>query len=95
MEMPNAGAVVFGKADKVEPLPVPEWARANFSTAPNVLLNPLDVYASAGQMGEGYRKVAGKRVWPWQRKKVREGAYQMAMGRSTLYQPLGSGRSYS
>lgn len=94
MEMPNSRSVEVGKAD-VEQLPIPEWARANFSTRPNMLLNPLNIHASSAQMAEGYRKVAGKRIWPWQRKRVREGANQMAMGRTTLYQPLGSGRNYS
>ena len=94
MEMPNSGSVSFGKADPVQDLPIPDWAKQNFSTRPHALLNPLNIHASSGQMAEGYRKVAGKRIWPWQRKRVREGANQVALGRTTLYQPLGSGRSY-
>lgn len=95
MEMPNSNSVSFGKADSVKDLPIPEWARMNFSTGSNALLNPLNIHASSAQMAEGYRKVAGKRIWPWQRKRVLEGANQMALGRTTLYQPLGTGRNYS
>jgi|GEM_PF-3509509 len=95
MEMPNSGSVAFGKSDQVQDLPIPEWAKQNFATRPNAMLSPLNIHASSGQMAEGYRKVAGKRIWPWQRKRVREGANQVALGRTTLYQPLGSGRSYS
>jgi hypothetical protein len=94
MEMPNSGSVVVGKAAQMEQLPIPEWAKTNFSVNSRQLLNPLNIHASAGQMAEGARKVAGKRIWPWQRKRVRQGASQVAMGRTTLYQPLGYGRGY-
>jgi hypothetical protein len=92
MEMPNAQAVEVGKSNQVKELPIPAWALQNFSTKPNVLLNPLNIHASSAQMADGYRKVAGKRIWPWQRKKVNQGASQIAFGRTTLYQPLGYGR---
>jgi hypothetical protein len=91
MNMPNAKSLSVGRAEE---LPIPAWAKSNFSTKSGGVLNPLNIHASASQMADGARKVAGKRIWPWQRKKINQGASQIALGRTTLYQPLGYGRSY-
>jgi hypothetical protein len=95
MEMPNCRAVDFGKADDVEDLPIPEWARNAWSMAPVRIVSPLDMYAGSAMAAEGYRKVAGKRVMPWQRRRVRAGGLEVAQGRAMTYSPLGSGRSQS
>jgi hypothetical protein len=93
MEMPNSHAVAIGKADDVADLPIPEWARNAWSMAPVRIVDPLDMYAGSAMVAEGYRKVAGKRLMPWQRKKVKAGGLEMAQGRAMMYSPLGSGRS--
>lgn len=83
----------FRKADDVADLPIPEWARNAWSMAPVRIVDPLDMYAGSAMVAEGYRKVAGKRLMPWQRKKVKAGGLEMAQGRAMMYSPLGSGRS--
>ena len=93
MDMPNCHAVAIGKADAVVDLPIPEWARNAWSMAPVQIVSPLDMYAGSALAAEGYRKVAGKRVWPWQRRRVNAGGLEMAQGRAMMYSPLGSGRS--
>ena len=82
----------MSKADDVEDLPIPEWARKAWSMAPTRIVSPLDMYAGSALAAEGYRKVTGKRVWPWQRGKVKAGGLEMAQGRAMTYSPLGSGR---
>ena len=96
MEMPNCGAVVIGKADDVKELPIPEWARSAAAVPSSAqVLNPLNMYAGSKMMGFGARKVAGKWTPPWRKKKVAEGALEVAQGRTFVYSPIGSGRSYT
>lgn len=96
MEMPNSHAVEFGKADKAEELPIPEWARANFSTRASVpSISPLDMAASARMIGLGTREVLGIRTMPWQKNKVARAALRVAEARPMLYSPVGYGQRYS
>ena len=80
------------KADDAEDLPIPEWARNAWSMAPTRIVSPLDMYAGSAMAAEGYRKVSGKRVWPWQRGRVKTGGLEMAQGRAMMDSPLGAGR---
>lgn len=95
MEMPNSHAVTVGKADQVKELPIPAWARAASQASPQQVLNPLNMYAGSKMMAFGARKVAGKRNWPWRRKRIAEGGLEVAQGRTFVYSPVGSGRSYT
>ena len=95
MEMPNYRAVSFGKADEVEELPIPEWARASFAPGSVPVLSPLDMYAGSRMMAYGLKNAQGKRVWPWQKKRMTRGAYEAARGRSMIYSPVGKGERYS
>lgn len=94
MSVPIAvhGKYKVRKADDAEDLPIPEWARNAWSMAPTRIVSPLDMYAGSAMAAEGYRKVSGKRVWPWQRGRVKTGGLEMAQGRAMMYSPLGSGR---
>lgn len=95
MEMPNNGAVSFGKADEVQQLAIPEWALSASSVPTRTpVSNPLNMYAGSKMMGEGYRKVAGKWTPPWRKKKIAQGSLEVAQGRAMVYSPIGSGRSY-
>jgi len=91
MEMPNSRAVVVGKADEVVELPIPEWAMESFAPGPVPVLSPLDMKAGSMMMATGFRNAQGKRVWPWQKKRMSRGSYEMAQGRQMVYSPVGKG----
>ena len=93
MDTPNSGACVVGKA--VEELPIPEWARGNFTLAPPRMISPLDQQAAARLMAVGARAVLGKPIAPWQRSTPRAAAREMAIGQSMIHSPIGYGVSYS
>jgi len=83
------------KASEVEELPIPEWARGNFTLAPPRMISPLDQQAAARLMAVGARAVLGKPILPWQRSMIRAAAREMAIGQSMLHNPIGYGQSYS
>ena len=85
---------VVGKADEVEELPIPEWARASFAPSRPVVANPLDMYAGARMMAFGGNNMRGKINWPWRRDRMARGGYEYVQGRAMTYAPLGGGRSY-
>ena len=95
MNMPNHSSVAIGNGRQVRELDIPRWARdASYTPSSRPVLSPLNMYAGSKMMAFGARKVAGKRTWPWQRKRVRQGGLDVARGRVSVYQPLGIGRRY-
>ena len=82
---------MIGKAldsGKAEVLEIPPFAHRAFSGQP---LDALDMYAGARLMAYGMAGAQGKRIWPWQRKRVMSNANKIAQGRGMLYSPLGMG----
>jgi len=74
---------------RAEALPVPAWARSNFRNGR--VLDPLQMYAGSRLMAYGVAGAQGKRVWPWQRRKLARNANRIAQGRAFIYSPMGSG----
>lgn len=85
---------IFGKADEVKELPIPEWARASFASTRPLVANPLDMYAGSRMMAFGGNNMKGKINWPWRRDRMARGGYEYVQGRAMVYAPLGTGRSY-
>lgn len=73
---------------RAEVLPIPPWAVGPFS-AP--VVNPLDMYAGSRLMAFGLAGASGKRVLPWQKRRMSRNANMVAQGRGMVYSPLGVG----
>lgn len=86
---------MIGKADKVEELPIPEWARLSFAPGSvPVITDPLNQYAAAKMVAYGSKRSQQKVIWPWLQRRMRRGALEEAQGRQMLYSPAGVGNRY-
>lgn len=82
---------LLGKADRVEELPVPGWARASFAPGPVPVIDPLNVYAAGRLVAFGGKRARGEVTWPWMRGRMARGGLEQAQGLTMLYSPAGFG----
>jgi hypothetical protein len=84
------------KADRVEELPIPGWARDEYTMLPppsRRVLGPLDMYAGSRMMAFGLNNMKGKVNWPWRKDRMARGGYQFNQSRGMVYNPIGYGRA--